>query len=222
MLSSSGMRLGGVVGLKISDLEDRGDIYKITIYTNTKSEYITYVTPEGKQAIDTYFNIRKIHGEDVTNKSHPVIREQYNRENHLSVKYPKHTTKGALSRILEEIMERAGIRTRMQRTEKANANYLKDVSLSTGFRKGFNTKLAHTEGVNPLIKELLMGHHVGLEENYYRPTEQQIENDYRKAINALTINEENRLRRKVEKLEVEKTQFDRLAVNIAAIEQRIK
>ena len=71
LLSSSGMRLGGVVGLKMSDLEDRGDIYKITVYANTNSEYITYVTPEGKQALDTYFNIRKMHGEDFGNEESP-------------------------------------------------------------------------------------------------------------------------------------------------------
>ena len=71
LLSSSGMRLGGVVGLKMSDLEDRGDIYKITVYANTNSEYITYVTPEGKQALDTYFNIRKMHGEDFANEESP-------------------------------------------------------------------------------------------------------------------------------------------------------
>ena len=48
----------------------------------------------------------------------------------------------ALSRILEEILERAGLRARMQRTEKPNSNYLKEISLSKGFRKRFNTTLA--------------------------------------------------------------------------------
>ena len=55
-----------------------------------------------------------------------------------------------------------------------------------------------------------MGHHVGLEDNYYRPTEQKLESEYRKAINALTINEENRLLRRVERLEVEKNSFEQL------------
>ena len=111
------MRLGGVVGLKMSDLEDRGDIYKITVYANTNSEYVTYVTPEGKQALDTYFNIRKMHGEDFGKENggnHPVIREQYNKENLLSVKYPKFITKASLNRILDEILQRAGLRVRVR------------------------------------------------------------------------------------------------------------
>lgn len=208
LLSSSGMRLGGVTGLKMSDLEDKGDIYKITVYVNTNSEYITYVTPECKQALDTYFNIRKMHGEDFgSNKKNPVIREQYNKESPLSVKYPKFMTKGALTAILEEILERAGLRTRIQRTEKANANYKKDVSLSTGFRKRFNTELANA-GINPLIKELLMGHHVGLEDNYYRPQEQDIANEFLKAIDNLTIDPANRLRRE---LKITKAKQDEIA-----------
>ena len=65
LLSSSGMRLGGVVGLEILDLEDKGDIYKITVYTNTNSEYQTYTTSEAKKSIENYFNIRRMHGENV-------------------------------------------------------------------------------------------------------------------------------------------------------------
>ena len=74
-------------------------------------------------------------------------------------------------------MNQAGV----ENTRPSLASYKKDVSLSTGFRKRFNTELANAEGdVNPLIKELLMGHHVGLEENYYRPEEQKLESEYRK------------------------------------------
>lgn len=42
-----------------------------------------------------------------------------------------------------------------------------------------------------------------------------------KAVDNLTINPENRLKRKVEKLEVEKNQFDRLAAQIVRLEARI-
>ena len=55
-----------------------------------------------------------------------------------------------------------------------------------------------------------MGHHVGLEENYYRPTEEQLENEYRSSIDNLTINEENRLQKKVQKLEGKVSKIDHL------------
>jgi site-specific recombinase XerD len=50
LLCSSGMRVGGAAGLKYADLEDKGDIYKITVYADTKQEYYTFCTPEAKKA----------------------------------------------------------------------------------------------------------------------------------------------------------------------------
>lgn len=42
---------------------------------------------------------------------------------------------------------------------------------------------------------------------YYKPTVQEMLNEYLKAVNLLTINEENRLKQKVETLEIEKSQL---------------
>jgi predicted RNA-binding protein with RPS1 domain len=63
--------------------------------------------------------------------------------------------------------------------------------------------------VHPLYIELLMGHDIALKGSYFRPTIQDMleGNDrmlgYTAAIDALTINEENRLKLKVSKLEKE-------------------
>ena len=61
-----------------------------------------------------------------------------------------------------------------------------------------------------------MGHHIGLDDNYFRPEEQDVQAEFEKAVDNLTINPANRLQKKVEKLEVEKSQFDRIAAQIAA------
>lgn len=57
---------------------------------------------------------------------------------------------------------------------------------------------------------MLLGHRIGLASAYYKPTVQEMLNEYLKAINLLTINEENRLRKKVETLTIEKSQFESL------------
>lgn len=67
-----------------------------------------------------------------------------------------------------------------------------------------------------------MGHDLKLDDAYDRPSFDFIVSEYRKGIDNLTINPENRLLRKVEKLKVEKTQFDRLAAQIRALEAKIK
>jgi hypothetical protein len=52
---------------------------------------------------------------------------------------------------------------------------------------------------------MLLGHKIGLASCYYRPVEQEFLDEYMKAVNNLTVNQENRLKMQVEKLEVEKT-----------------
>ena len=222
LLCSSGMRVGGAAGLKYSDLEDKGDIYKITVYAGTNQEYYTFCTPEAKKALDSYFEIRKRHGETITGKS-PVIREQYNRSDNLAIRYPKPSTVGGLMKAIGEVAERAGIRARIKRTKSSNVSYMKDIGLSKGFRKFFNSQLAKAEvKVSPLIKEMLMGHHIGLDDNYFRPQEQEVKIEYEKAIDALTIDPANRLQRKVEKLEVEASQLQRLQAAVQRLEAKIK
>jgi exonuclease VII large subunit len=49
-------------------------------------------------------------------------------------------------------------------------------------------------------KERLLGHRTGLEDSYYRPEESEILQDYLKAVNLLTISEENRLKKQVAEL----------------------
>ena len=69
---------------------------------------------------------------------------------------------------------------------------------------------------------MLMGHSVGLDDCYYKPTENQLLTEYLKAVNELTINEENILRTRVAKLEIEKNHYDALAAEIEAIKRKIK
>ena len=55
---------------------------------------------------------------------------------------------------------------------------------------------------------MLLGHKIGLASCYYKPTEEEMFAEYEKAIDSLTINEENRLRKKVEMLMMEESKAD--------------
>ena len=67
------------------------------------------------------------------------------------------------------------------------------------------------------------GHDLKGNDKYYvRITEQKLYEEYQKAIDALTIDPVNRLLKKVEKLEVEKSQFDMLAAEIDALKRKLK
>jgi hypothetical protein len=76
--------------------------------------------------------------------------------------------------------------------------------------------------VDTTIRKMLMGHDLKLDDAYDRPGFDFIILEYGKAIDALTIDPANRLRKKVEKLEVEASQLQRLQAAVSALEQKIK
>jgi hypothetical protein len=67
---------------------------------------------------------------------------------------------------------------------------------------------------------MLLGHKIGLAGVYYKPSEDDFLEEYLKAVNNLTINEENRLKMKVEKLEIEKSEIDNLEFRLKQLEEK--
>jgi hypothetical protein len=97
-----------------------------------------------------------------------------------------------------------------------------NVPMSYGFRKFWMNQAVNKAKMNPETREMLLGHRIGIASSYYRPTEDEMLTEFEKAIDALTINPENRLKRRVEKLEVEKSQVEALAAEITEIKNVLK
>ena len=72
----------------------------------------------------------------------------------------------------------------------------KGFPIAHGFRKFFTTQLISSK-VNPEIREMLLGHKIGLASAYYRPTVEEMYNEYSKAIDNLTINPANRYKERL-------------------------
>jgi hypothetical protein len=124
----------------------------------------------------------------------------------------------ALWAILEDcISSNSGLRE----IDHVNPFKRKQIPIFHGFRK-FCTKQLIDSKVNPEIREMLLGHKIGLASCYYKPTEHEMLQEYLKAVGLLTINEENRLRNKVRVLEVEKSRLDELELTIKRLEERYK
>lgn len=93
--------------------------------------------------------------------------------------------------------------------------------LAHGFRKFFTTQLVNSK-VNPEIREMLLGHKIGLASSYYKPTSNEMMSEYEKAIDNLTIDPANRLQRKVETLTIEKSRLDILEAKYQQLEHRTR
>jgi hypothetical protein len=94
------------------------------------------------------------------------------------------------------------------------------VPLVHGFRKFFTTQLIKSK-VNPEIREMLLGHSIGLASAYYKPTEDEMLDEYMKAVDNLTIDPANRLQRKVELLTVEKNKVDQALAAIEEVKKKV-
>jgi integrase len=215
LLASTGMRIGAIpelcIGLLLdtdphTDDQDNKNAHtskKVIVYQATREEYYTFITHECKKAIDVYLDFRKRYGEKLSRNS-LLVREQFDIRNQTAIRKPTMTRPDSLVFKLADLARRCGIRTKEKMNMKEGERFQggskrKEVPIAHGFRKFFTTQLVNSK-VNPEIREMLLGHKIGLASCYYRPTEEEMLNEYMKAVNNLTINEENRLRKRVDEL----------------------
>jgi integrase len=204
LLLSSGMRIGALPDLKIKHLTklEQG-IYRIRAYAGTDSEYLTFCSPECTQVIDSYLAFRKQKGEMVKPDS-PLFREQFAEEDANNVRPLR---LHGFVKLLVTAMFDAGVRK-----NEHNRHKRKEVMRFHGFRKYFNTML-NQAGVKPMIKEILMGHSVGLDDSYLRPSDKELVEEYLKAVDLITISQEKELRHEVAKLKTEVSDIELMKKN---------
>lgn len=184
---SGGFRVGGWTNLKIGDIQDvirdgRIVAAKVTIYRGTKDEYFTFISPEAWERYQDYLILRSNAGEKLTGDS-PVLRNIFgvcgsvvldvNKVEPLAV----HGIEGAFRRV----HQRAGIR---HNGEKNGFKILHS------FRKVFKTR-CELAGLKPAIIEMLMGHSLGTSDSYFKPTENQLLDEYLKAVPHLAVDQAN-------------------------------
>jgi len=217
LMASSGIRIGGLPSLRLRNVEKIDKVYKVTVYEGSNSQYYTFCTPECASFIDAYLEFRTRNGEKLNPNSY-LIRDQFditdleqirNRSKGISI-----STIGVL---LDTIPLKVGVRT-IDHTSKFNR---KEVARAHGFRKFFTTQLINSK-VNSEIREMLLGHKIGLASCYYRPTQDEMLNEYSKAIDNLTINEENRLKLKLEqRVQIEKSQIESLKADFEKFKSEV-
>jgi hypothetical protein len=215
LLASSGVRIGAVPQSLVRHFERVGNIYKVTVYENTSEEYYTFTTPECAKAIDNYFDYRRRCGEKIEPNS-LLIRKRFDMDDIELVRKNVHpVSTDTLSRELDRHLVRCGLKT----VDHVNKHTRKEVARAHGFRKFFTTQLVNAK-LNPEIREMLLGHKIGLTGAYYRPTEADILTEYEKAIDLLTIEPSMRLQKKVDKYEKQEELIHRLGSLLKTAEEK--
>lgn len=223
-LASTGVRIRAIIELKWEDLTSipEYEIYKVRVYAAAKERYFTFTTPEASNTLTTYLKYREMCGEKLKSTS-PLFRDQFNRNDPDSVRHAQPIKLRALEWLIAQTIQKAGLRNVEPQTElhKNHGRIRKNVRLTAGFRKFFNTQLVYAR-VEPLAKKLFMGHSIGLDENYFPDREAFMLEQYLRAVDHLTINEENRLKMKVKELDSKQSEIEKMRDNYEKDIKRMK
>jgi len=212
ILASTGIRIGGLISLKVGDLERIQDLYKVTVYSGEKEQYITFTTPEAAKEINAYLEYRKRRGERITQDSHVIVKKFSH-----GGKSEPFKGYGLRSILQDNILYNTGLR------EISSKSKRKQIPVLHGFRKFFTKQLHDSEPkVDKAIIEFLLGHKIGLTSAYYKPTEQGMLNEYLKAVPLLTISNEERLKFKLEqRITIERTQLEALRADFDKFKKEV-
>ena len=234
VMASSGIRGGAWDYFKWKHIipikrDDQIVAAKILVYSGEPDEYYSFITPEAYFALKEWMEFRESYGEKITEESVLMRdmwqttmksgeRSDYRPGNVGVVTYPKGLKYGGVKSLMERAIRSQGIEKMLKKG--TNYNTRREWKILHGFRKFFNSVLVNAN-VNHIKKEKMMGHDTRLENNYFKPNEEDLLSEYLKVVDLLTLNEEFKLRQKIEKLEVEKSEFEALAADIARIKKKV-
>jgi hypothetical protein len=188
-MASSGIRIGAWDYLRwgnIRPIERNAEIVaaKMIVYAGDDEEYFTFISREAWQALKYWMNYRETSGEIITGESW-VMRDLWDTrvaQGRGLVTKPKKLTSLGVKRLMERAIWAQGLRKKLEPGKKRHP-YQANHSL----RKWFKTR-CEVAGMKPINIEKLMNHSIGISNSYYRATENEVLEDYLKAVDQVTIN----------------------------------
>lgn len=195
---SSGIRVGAWDYLRwgnIRPVEQNGKIVaaKMVVYAGEDGSYITYINEPAFRELAEWMRYREESGESINEQSW-VMRDLWDTRVKICqglVTLPKQLSAIGVKRLMERAIWAQGLRKELEPGKKRHP-----FAANHSLRKYFKTR-CELAGMKPINIENLMGHSVGISDSYYRPTENDLLQDYLICADALTINDEGSLRSKV-------------------------
>jgi len=184
--ASTGMRREALVQIKLSDMEylEEYKLYKIKVYRKTQHEYVCFTTPEAAEAIDICFQ----------NKIRRKIRDDF---------YFHKVDAEAITKKIRDLSIQANIGQSHPKLEsessRHNGLFRDNIPAVHGLRKFCITQMAKAK-VDTEVAKILTDHTIGVRAKYLDYTDDDLLREYLKAVDNLTINEENRLKIRVQEL----------------------
>jgi hypothetical protein len=193
-MASSGIRLGAWDYLQwkhVTPLTNENNeivAAKLQVYPGDPEEYYCFITPEACSSIQEWMDYRAEHGEKISGDSW-LMRDLWQTTDMKYgamfgvATYPKKLKSSGIKSLLERAIRAQGLHKPLpvgvNRREWKGAH---------GIRKYYKTRAEQV--MKPANVEITMGHDIGVSESYYKPTQRQIMEDYLKAVDILTIDDD--------------------------------
>jgi hypothetical protein len=197
---SSGVRLGAWDYLQWRNVKllmnEKGEVIaaKLTVYAGDAEEYFSFITPEAYNALKEWMDFRASYGERITGESW-LMRDiwqttniDYGAKLGLAT-FPKRLKSTGVKRLLERALWEQGVRQPLQKGAKRH-----EWKAAHGFRKAYKSRAEQV--MKPINVEITMGHNIGISASYYKPTENDVLQDYLRAVDVLTVSSDKTVLRK--------------------------
>jgi hypothetical protein len=201
-MASSGIRLGAWDYLRWKDIqpiERQGKVIaaKIIVYAGDDEEYFSFITVEAYIELQKWMQYRQDSGEEVHGDSW-VMRQLWDTKkgyyHHGTIKNPEKLKSSGIKRLMEDALWTQGIR------KKSNLKRNRyEFQADHGMRKLFKVQ-CEISGIKSINIEVLMGHSIGISDSYYKITEDELLNEYLKAVEYLTLSSETQLQNQVSEM----------------------
>jgi hypothetical protein len=169
----------------------------VVVYHGDDEEYFSFITPESYHHLERWIEYRQDCGEKISGDSW-VMRRLWNTKlghyHHGMIKASEKLKPSGVKRLIEDALWTQGIR---KKSDLKGNRY--EFQTDHGLRKWFKTR-CEIAGMKSINIEKLMGHSIGISDSYYRATENELLEDYLKAIPFLTIGTEDRLQMQMEEV----------------------
>lgn len=205
IMISSGMRAGSWDYLKWGDItpalhNNSVIVAKIRLFnTKTNKFYFSFITPEAYKAVKDWMDFRASFGEKINSDSWimrnlwQIKSQRYG--NYLGLaKNPIKFSVDGIRMLINDAWKIQGVR------EKNNNGRKYAFKNMHGFRKFFQSQCQKV--MKSINVSILMSHDTGIVQHYYRPTEQDLLDDYLNAVTLLMIDQDEiKLNEQIQELE---------------------
>ena len=220
VFSATGHRPEAFADLMMKDVEEIGDgCLSLRIYVDSRDhEADIFLHRFASDSLKRYHAWRESNGEKFTSGSYAFVGGRK-----FATMPIRPMTSSTISKIIARIIKRAKIKR-----EKHGSNRF-DLAVCGGFRKRFDTILKGNSDIPYAYAEKLLDHKNKLEVHYFKPTREQLFEQYKKAIPELIFDESEKIRiesenkqKKIDELQSTKNQLSSLKARLANIEEHIE